>query len=104
MTHAGSHGAHGSEGASWPSWLSLCCAPLVSSEDRRPRRSKSMSTSTSAHTANTWASDSFSTLNISWPVGRLSDDQLLIGQVDEKRSYPVIYDQPIHHPQPVAMP
>ncbi|EXA43465.1 hypothetical protein FOQG_06377 [Fusarium oxysporum f. sp. raphani 54005] len=62
MTHAGSHGAHGSEGASWPSWLSLCCAPLVSSEDRRPRR------------------------------------------IDEKRSYPVIYDQPIHHPQPVAMP
>nr|RBQ83892.1 hypothetical protein FVER53263_07278 [Fusarium verticillioides] len=62
MTHAGSHGAHGSEAASWPSWLSLCCAPLVSSEDRRPRR------------------------------------------IDEKRSYPVIYDQPIHHPQPVAMP
>lgn len=62
MTYAGSHGAHGSEGASWPSWLSLCCAPLVSSEDRRPRR------------------------------------------IDEKRSYPVIYDQPIHHPQPVAMP
>ncbi|CVL01770.1 uncharacterized protein FPRN_11420 [Fusarium proliferatum] len=61
MTHAGSHGAHGSEAASWPSWLSLCCAPLVSSEDRRPRR------------------------------------------IDEKRSYPVIYDQPIHHPQPVAM-
>ncbi|KAF5693846.1 hypothetical protein FDENT_1684 [Fusarium denticulatum] len=104
MTHAGSHGTHGSEAASWPSWLSLCCAPLVSSEDRRPRRSKSMSTSTSAHTANAWASDSSSTLNISWPVGRLSDDQLLIGQVDEKRSYPVIYDQPIHHPQPVAMP
>ncbi|KAF4447125.1 hypothetical protein F53441_9270 [Fusarium austroafricanum] len=104
MTYAGSHGAHGSEGASWPSWLSLCCAPLVSSEDRRPRRSKSMSTSTSARTAIVWASDSSSTLNISWPAGRLSDDPLLISQVDEKRSYPVIYDQPIHHPQPVAMP
>ncbi|KIL90634.1 hypothetical protein FAVG1_06369 [Fusarium avenaceum] len=104
MTHAASHGAHGSEGASWPSWLSLCCAPLASSDDRRPRRSKSMSNSTSARTAIAWASDSSSTLNISWPVGRVSDEQLLIGQVDEKRSYPVIYDQPIHHPQPVAMP
>ncbi|KAJ4258704.1 hypothetical protein NW762_007788 [Fusarium torreyae] len=104
MTHAGSHGAHGSGEAAWPSWLSLCCAPLVSSEDRRPRRSKSLSTSTSAHTAIVWASDSSSTVNISWPVGRMSDEQLLIGQVDEKHSHPVIYDQPLHHPQPVAMP
>ncbi|KAM0557964.1 hypothetical protein ACHAPJ_005128 [Fusarium lateritium] len=104
MTHAGSHGAHGSGEAAWPSWLSLCCAPLVSSEDRRPRRSKSLSTSTSAHTAIVWSSDSSSTVNISWPVGRMSDEQLLIGEVDEKRSQPVIYDQPLHHPQPVAMP
>jgi hypothetical protein len=108
MTHAGTHGAHGSgpETSPWPSWLSLCCAPLVSSEDRRPRRSKSLSISTSdsAHAGFAWASDSSSTLNISWPVGRLSDKQLLIGQVDEKQAYPVIYDQPVHHPKPVAMP
>ncbi|KAF5662559.1 hypothetical protein FHETE_7911 [Fusarium heterosporum] len=108
MTHAASHGAHGSEGASWPSWLSLCCASLESSDNRRPRRSKSPSTSasisTSARTAIPWVSGSSSPLNISWPVGRASDEQLLIGQVDEKNSYPVIYDQPIHHPQPVAMP
>ncbi|KAL3607200.1 hypothetical protein FPOAC2_02175 [Fusarium poae] len=64
MTHAGTHGAHGSgpQTSPWPSWLSLCCAPLVSSEDRRPRR------------------------------------------IDEKQAYPVIYDQPVHHPKPVAMP
>ncbi|EKJ70685.1 hypothetical protein FPSE_09195 [Fusarium pseudograminearum CS3096] len=108
MTHAGTHGAHGSgpQTSPWPSWLSLCCAPLVSSEDRRPRRSKSLSTSTSdsAHVGFAWASDSSSTLNTSWPVGRLSDKQLLIGQVDEKQAYPVIYDQPVHHPEPVAMP
>ncbi|KAL4726852.1 hypothetical protein ACLX1H_005742 [Fusarium chlamydosporum] len=108
MTHADINGAHGSgpQTSPWPSWLSLCCAPLVSSEDRRPRRSKSLSTSTSdsAHTGVAWASDSSSALDISWPVGRLSDEQLLIGQVDEKQAYPVIYDQPVHHPKPVAMP
>ncbi|RBR22809.1 uncharacterized protein FIESC28_04372 [Fusarium coffeatum] len=110
MTHAGINGAHGSgpQSSPWPSWLTSCCAPLVSSEDRRPRRSKSLPTSTStsdsAHTGIAWASDSSCTLNISWPVGRLSDEQLLIGQVDEKQTYPVIYDQPLHHPKPVAMP
>ncbi|KAF5025474.1 hypothetical protein F66182_2450 [Fusarium sp. NRRL 66182] len=103
MTHAVSHGAHGSDEAAWPSWLSLCCAPLASYEDTRPRRSKFLSTSTST-SATAWASDSSSAMKISWPVGRLSDEQLLIGQVDEKSSYPVVYDQPLHQPRPVAMP
>ncbi|KAL2671152.1 hypothetical protein Neosp_013726 [[Neocosmospora] mangrovei] len=34
----------------------------------------------------------------------LSDEQLLMGQVDEKHSHPVIYDQPLYHPRPVAVP
>jgi hypothetical protein len=64
MTHAGINGAHGPgpQSSPWPSWLTSCCAPLVSSEDRRPRR------------------------------------------INEKQAYPVIYDQPLHHPEPVAMP
>ncbi|KAM5348464.1 hypothetical protein ACJ41O_008288 [Fusarium nematophilum] len=90
MTVAGPHGAYGSEGpwsSSWLSSLPLCCAPLTSCTDKWPRRNSSSST-----------------LNISWPVGRLSDERLLMGQVDEKHPDPVIYDQPPHHPRPVAMP
>ncbi|KAF4975947.1 hypothetical protein FZEAL_7327 [Fusarium zealandicum] len=107
MTVAGPHGgAHGSgSDAAWSSWLSslpLCCAPLASCTEKRPRRSKSPSTSTC--TAVSWASGSSSTLKISWPVGRLSDEQLLMGQDGEKHSHPVVYEQPLHHPRPVAMP
>ncbi|KAM0438839.1 hypothetical protein ACHAPT_001600 [Fusarium lateritium] len=36
--------------------------------------------------------------------GTLSDKQLLMGKVDEKHSHPVIYDQPLYHPRPVAIP
>ncbi|KAF4466186.1 hypothetical protein FALBO_6967 [Fusarium albosuccineum] len=105
-------GAHGSGDAAWSSWLSslplCCCAPLASPTDNDKRQRRRKSPSTSACTAIAWASDSSSTLNMSWPphLGRLSDERLLMGQVDEKHSYqyPVIYDQPLEHPRPVAMP
>lgn len=101
-----SHGGAGE--AAWPSsssWLSslpLCCAPLAACNDKRPRRSKFPSTCTST-TAVAWASDSSSTL-MNMPGVTLSDQQLLMGQVDEKHSQPVIYDQPLYHPRPVAVP
>ncbi|CAM1511150.1 Fc.00g086630.m01.CDS01 [Cosmosporella sp. VM-42] len=59
----------------WTSWLSsfpLCCAPLASCLDKRQGRS------------------------------RMSDEELLMGQDDEKSIYPVVYDQPLHQPRPVA--
>ncbi|KAF7557336.1 hypothetical protein G7046_g6063 [Stylonectria norvegica] len=34
----------------------------------------------------------------------MSDEELLMGQDDEKPPHPVVYDQPLHQPRPVAVP
>lgn len=70
------------------SWLSTTidtlCAPFASCLDWKPRRSKSPSLT-----------------SISWPLGRSSDQDLLIGQDDEKQPRPV-YEQPMPHAAPLA--
>lgn len=66
------------------SWISnsftTICAPLLSCVNWKPRRSKSTSLT-----------------SISWPLGRESDQDLLIGQDDEKHRQPVC-EQPMPHP------
>ncbi|KAF7544077.1 hypothetical protein G7Z17_g10251 [Cylindrodendrum hubeiense] len=97
MTVAGAHGAE----APWTSWLRFCCMPLASSDETSGR--KSSFTTISTH-------------DVSWPLGRLSDDELLMDQ-DEKLPHDdnynynynynnnnIIYNQPQHHPRPVAAP
>lgn len=66
--------------------FSLCCAPLAPCLGRKPRRSKFTPLTTSS---------------ISWPVGRTSDQDLLIDQ-DEKPSQPVVRDQPALQGRPVV--
>lgn len=67
-----------------PSWISASltniCAPLLSCVNWKPRRSKSTSLT-----------------SISWPIGRESDQDLLIGQDDEKQGQPIC-EQPMPHP------
>ncbi|KFA73622.1 hypothetical protein S40288_02577 [Stachybotrys chartarum IBT 40288] len=72
--------------SSWLASFSLCCAPLASIFAREPRRRKSPSATA-----------------ISWPLGRFSDQDLLIDQDDEKHPYPVVCDPPASHPRPVAV-
>ncbi|KPM37088.1 hypothetical protein AK830_g9474 [Neonectria ditissima] len=92
MTVADAHGAE----APWTSWLPLCCMPLTSSEKTTSeRRSGCKSSLTTTST----------TYDLSWPLGSLSDDQLLMGQ-DEKHpsDATIIYNQPVHYLRPVAAP
>lgn len=88
-----SHGIFAEAYASWLSSVAQCCAPLASCLDQKPRRSKS----------------SFTT--ISWPLGRTSDQELLIDQDDEKHahapsvaSHAVVYEQPAFQALPAAVP
>lgn len=68
--------------SSWLSSLSLCCVPLTSCIPRKSGRSKSPSTTV-----------------ISWPLGRASDEDLLIDQDDgEKPPHRITKDQPRSHP------
>lgn len=66
-----------------PSWISssftAICAPLLSCMNWEPRRSKSTSLT-----------------SISWPLGRESDQDLLIGQDEKQRQ--TIHEQPMPHP------
>lgn len=75
--------------SSWLSTLSQWCAPLTSCLERKSRRSKSMS---------------LTTTSISWPVGRSSDQDLLIDKDDEKAPRPVVYEQPAPQYRPIAEP
>lgn len=74
---------------SWLSSFTMCCAPLASCLDRKPRRSKY---------------ESLTTSSVSWPLGRSSDQDLLIDKDNEnfeEQPRPV-YEQPLMHPRPVA--
>ena len=76
---------------SWLRSLSLCCAPLASCFGRESRRSKLTS---------------FTTDSISWPMGRSSDQDLLIDQDDEKAPNAVVRQQPVldHRCVPETLP
>ncbi|KAH6997538.1 hypothetical protein BKA56DRAFT_565561 [Ilyonectria sp. MPI-CAGE-AT-0026] len=85
MTVADAHGAE----APWTSWLRLCCMSLAPTQETSGR--KSSFTTISTH-------------DVSWPLGRLSDDKLLIDQDEKLPHDDIIYSQPAYHPRPVAAP
>lgn len=83
-----SSGAAAGTYTSWFSSVSQCCAPLTSCLPQRSGRSKSLSTTV-----------------ISWPLGRTSDQDLLIGQddhdINEKQPRsPIVRQQPRSHQAP----
>ncbi|KAH7022517.1 hypothetical protein EDB80DRAFT_557796 [Ilyonectria destructans] len=80
--------AHGPE-APWTSWLRLCCMSPTPTEETSGR--KSSFTTISTH-------------DVSWPLGRLSDDKLLMDQDEKLPHDDIIYSQPTYHPRPVAAP
>ncbi|KAH7133496.1 hypothetical protein EDB81DRAFT_659137 [Dactylonectria macrodidyma] len=85
MTVADARGAE----APWTSWLRLCCMSPASSNETYGR--KSLFTTTSTH-------------DLSWPLGKLGDDELLMDQDEKLPQDTIIYSQPTHHPRPMAAP
>ncbi|KAH7137135.1 hypothetical protein B0J13DRAFT_71866 [Dactylonectria estremocensis] len=75
--------------APWTSWLRLCCMSPASSNETYGR--KSLFTTIPTH-------------DVSWPKGKLSDDELLMDQDEKLPQDTIIYSQPTHHPRPVAAP